>query len=622
MKAVSPRLPRSVPVGQVRQTLMKVRRFRLDFLFGMLLLLFAALIGRLAKLQLVDGAQWKAEAARQQHGSVRLRATRGRILDRNGVTLATSRPSRGLGVDVREVVEPRTFALGLSDFLGGTLSPAQIAGGLRDAFLSAEKHDRAPSRYWTLIHRTTDPVLVDRLDLLADLSRRRLEALGLYGAVVDVGEGRAYPNGSHAAHILGMMPRDLPGGQRRGTGMEHTLDPVLSGQDTRLRVATDRLGRARVMPGALDRSRVAGADVHLTLDIVVQHALETALDRLTARWDPTSAAGVVLDPHTGEVIAMASRPTFDPNSQTPTADHAVQGLYEPGSIFKVFTVAWALEAGVVGADEVLEMPTEVRLAGDPHPIRESHPIGPGTVRLLIQESSNTAAAALAHELGPKGMQALFEHVFGMWSEGTDCGLPFESGPRPPSDGWIWNATHRAGYGQGFAVTPLQLAAAFCAFARPDGSIVCPTLIRDVPSRGCRPVALASRSSLDVVRAGLVDCSELGTAAGDLAACAWSSGSKTGTAQVRRSEGGQLRLFNNCGLIAMAPAEKPQMVVLILAQVPHEKEGSGARVAGPAVRHVIERTLEYWNVPRRDGSTGLSLRASGPTADLTTDRGVR
>lgn len=592
--------PRSVPVGQVRQALMRVRRFRLDFLFGLLLLLFAALIGRLAKLQLVDGPAWKAEAARQQFGSVRLRGTRGRLLDRHGHVLATGRPARGLGVDLQVVEDPRLLALGLSDFLAGALSPAEIAVRLGEGYRRAKEQGRPPSRYWTLIHRTTDPVLVDRLDLLAEMGRRRLVEAGLYGAVVEVGEGRTYPNGSHAAHVLGLVPRELAGGERRGTGLEHALDPVLGGEDTRLKVALDRLGRGRAQPGTLDRGRVDGTDVYLTIDLVIQHALESALDRLVREWDPTSAAGVVIDPHSGEVLALASRPGFDPNHAAPTPDHAVQGLYEPGSVFKPFTVAWALEAGVVGADEVLEMPEQVRLPGDPHPVRDAHPVGPGTVRRLLGESSNPGAALLAHRLGPERMRALFEHVFGAWRGGTGCGLPFEASPRPPADGWIPNATHRAGFGQGFSVTPLQLAAAFCAFARPDGAIVAPTLIRDLPGRACRPGLLARSEHLAVVREGLVECSERGTAARELAASRYTSASKTGTAQVRRLEGGTLRLFNNCALVAMAPAEQPQVVILIIAQVPREKDGSGARVAGPALRHVMERTLEYWLVPPRDG----------------------
>ncbi|MDF1699958.1 MAG: penicillin-binding transpeptidase domain-containing protein, partial [Planctomycetota bacterium] len=321
-----------------------IRRFRMNMVFGMLMLLFAVMLVRLGKLQLVDGAQYAAEADANHQGAYRLAATRGRILDRGGVPLAVPKPARRLGVDPSSVRDPRTFALALSDHLGGELQPWQIRDVLQAAQTWARDRERDLPQYRILMPYVDDPALVSRLDELASLSIRRKRAAGVWGAVVHREEGRSYPNGDYAAHVLGQIPA---GPDRPGTGVEEWLDPHLAGRDLEITITRDARRRGDAQTRGGPRPSTAGRDVRLTIDITIQHMLERAMDEMVLEHGPHQAAGVVLDPHSGEILAMASRPTFDPNRKPANANLAIQGLYEPGSFFKPFTVASALGHGVV-----------------------------------------------------------------------------------------------------------------------------------------------------------------------------------------------------------------------------------------------------------------------------------
>jgi cell division protein FtsI/penicillin-binding protein 2 len=569
-----------------------VRRFRLDFLFGTLLVLFLLLVGRLGQLQILDAARYRAEAAARHDGAYRFRPTRGRILDRNGHVLAAPRPARRLGVDPTQVRDERSFALILSDFLGGDPAPWTIRRVLRQAHDEAAARGRPLVQYKVLIPFTDDPVLVDRLDELARLSIGRKRAAGLWGAVVHPEEGRAYPNGSYAAHVLGQMPR---GAGQPGTGIEQAFDRRLTGEACEVELYRDGRRRGYAKGRVADDLATRGHDVRLTLDVVVQHFLESALDEMVRAWHPTQAAGVVLDPRSGDVLALANRPTFDPNRDPANADLAIQGLYEPGSFFKPFTVACALTRGVVGRDEIVPMPASRLFRSESAPIRDAHLVGPGTVVRLIAHSSNTGAAELADRLGRDRMRALFESLFPDREGGTRCGLPYEKRGGPREASWPWWRAHRAAYGQGFRVTPMEMAAAFAAFARDDARPVQPRVVlgdrRPVPAGP----SLCGPEDLAVVRAGLRACVAEGTAARAFAGASYAAAAKTGTAeQMRQVDGATVRM-DNCSLVAYAPAADPRVVVLVLAQLPDAAHGYGGTVAGPCVRRVVDRVLAYWGV---------------------------
>ncbi len=572
---------------------MHIRRFRMNMVFGMLMLLFAVMLVRLGKLQLVDGAQYAAEADAKHQGAYRVSATRGRILDRAGVALAVPAPARRLGIDPSEVRDPRTFALALSDQLGGAVQPWQVTKVLRAAHRWAHEQGRPLPRYRVLLPFVDDPAFVARLDELSRLSIRRKRATGVWGAVVHREEGRRYPNGDYAAHVLGQMPA---GPDRPGTGIEEAFDEQLTGRALEIAVTRDARRRGYAKTDGTPRPRTVGGDVRLTIDVTVQHILESAMDEMLREHAPRQAAGIVMDPHSGEILAMASRPTFDPNRDPANANLAIQGLYEPGSFFKPFTAAWALGHGVVAAGDTIPMPTSRLFRHERAPIRDSHPIGDGTVVRLIGHSSNTGAAELADRLGCERMRALFERLFPDRDGGTRCGLPYEKRGGPREATWPWWRAHRAAYGQGIRITPLQMATAFAALARDDARVPQPRILLDDP----RPVAagpvVCRAEDLAVVRAGLLACTTEGTAARVFADVPFAVAAKTATAEQKGSVDGVPATFENSSLTAYAPADDPQVVVLILAQVPAAPGISGGKVAGPYVRRVLERVLEYWHVP--------------------------
>lgn len=566
-----------------------VRRFRMNMVFGMILLLFAVMLVRLGKLQLVDGAHYAAEADAKHRSAYRVAATRGRILDRGGVPLAVPKPARRLGIDVAEVRDPRRFAIALSDHLGGELQPWQIQEKLRAIHFDCREKDKPLPRYRVLLPYVDDPELVSRLDELKGLSIRRKRATGVWGAVVHRDEGREYPNGDYAAHVLGQMPG---GPERPGTGIEEAFDAALRGEDREITLVRDARRRGYAKAGGSGGS-TAGRDVRLTLDITIQHMLESAMDEMARDHAPRQAAGVVLDPHTGEILAMASRPTFDPNKRPANANLAIQGLYEPGSFFKPFTVACALGNDVVTADEILAMPPSKLFRHERTPIRDSHEVGPGTVVRLIGESSNTGAAELADRLGTERMRALFEALFPNREGGTRSGLPYEQRGGPREASWPWWRAHRVAYGQGIRVTPLQMATAFAAFARDDARMPQVRILADDP----RPVAagpvVCRLRDLETVRAGLLACTTEGTARRVFAGTPFPVAAKTATAEQRGTLDGVPVTFENCSVTAYAPADDPQVLVLILGQVPAARGVSGGRIAGPYVRQVLEGVLRYW-----------------------------
>ncbi|MDA1195070.1 MAG: penicillin-binding transpeptidase domain-containing protein [Planctomycetota bacterium] len=572
--------------------LLDVRRFRMNAVFGILLLFFVVLLVRLGKIQLAEGARYAAAAEARHNGAYRFAATRGRILDRHGAVLAAPKPARRLGFDPTQITDARTFSIALSDHLGGELQPWQISQALRGAHAWAHDNDRPLPQYRVLVPRIEDSGLVSRLDELSGLSIRRKRASGVWGAVVHPEEGRQYPNGDYAAHVLGQMPR---GEGQAGTGVEHALDGALTGREREVTLRRDGKRRGYAKPTGDAGSSTAGRDIALTIDITIQHFLERALNEMVLEFEPRQAVGLVLDPHSGDILAMACRPTFDPNHSPANANLAIQGLYEPGSFMKPFTAAWALGHGVVKPDEILDMPPSVMLQSETSPIRDSHEVGPGTVRKLIGHSSNTGAAELADRLGPESMRALFERLFPDRQGGTLCGLPYEQRGGPREATWPWWRAHRVAYGQGVHVTPLQMVTAFAAFAREDGCIPQPRILLDDDRPASTGVAACRREDLAVVRAGLEACVSEGTAVRVFADAPFTAAAKTATAEQKATEQGVAVTYENCSLTAYAPAQNPQVVVLVLAQVPAASGVSGGRIAGRATRRVLENVLAYWGV---------------------------
>lgn len=600
-------LPRHVPVGQLRRSLDAVQRFRLNFVFFAMIVLYAGLLGRLAVLQVVQADVYGAQA-RKQHGSRHeFQGLRGRIVDARGRPLVTSRRVLRIAVDPSVVEDPRLFAQ--------RLAPLLDLEGREARILRVFENAPEGSRYRVLEPEVDEPRLIRHLALLDNY--RALTRAGLYGLLVEWIEKRTYINGDYAAHVLGRA-------DGAACGVESALDDCLEGQARVVAVDADQRRRG-LSRGPVDISDLSGGDVQLTLDIVIQHHLEKALDDVCRDWSPKLAVGIVMDPRTGAVLALANRPTFDPRGRRYQPNSAVQGRFPPGSLFKPFTVAEALRIGVVDAEGFVPTPPvrHFRMGRAHVPVTDSHDVsgiaGGGTVLHVLAHSSNTGVAHLAWGFGPEGMRQLTAGL------GFDQPLPFELGDvavgyAEPKARWnVLYPTLTMAYGQGVAVSPLRLISAFAGFARDDGRTVLPTLVpggggprRDLP-RVC-----ATPADLAVVRAGLEACVDEGTARRAFAGCRYPVAGKTGTAE----ELGTGARHNFAGFIGYAPRERPRLLVLVMAKVDEsQRHGDqrpyGANVAGPAVRALVEKTLDYWG-PEPSGA-GEAVRPSSPSGPVVPGR---
>jgi cell division protein FtsI/penicillin-binding protein 2 len=484
MRARPPVLPpRSVPVGQLRRTLEAVRVMRTNFVFGVLFLLLALLMARFAQLQLVHGETYRAQADARQAGQFTLVGVRGRIVDVHGRLLATSSFGREVAVDPDPRILPDAaldgFCARLSGILDDDLAPEQIGDRLRAArALEREvagpfgiRWKRTGSRHVVLRAYVDEPRVVAALDEASGPGPSRLAGLKVRSV-----ERRSYPNGPYAAHVLGLAPQ--AGEEASGEGVETLLDERLGAGHASAKVGRDGKARPLAQGALFDRALLEGGEVRLTLDIVVQHHLEAALDGLEKDWKPEVAVGIVLDPRTGEVLALANRPTFDPNPESlrqVTANLAVSNPFEPGSVLKPFTVAWALAHGFP-PETVIPMPQEHRFEGDIAPIRDSHEIGDGDVVHLLAHSSSTGTAWISDWMGPAAMPAIMDWL--ELDQPTGIELPRERawGRKPRT---VCRSDQlRMAYGYSLRITPMRLAASFAAFARDDARAVRPTLVPD------------------------------------------------------------------------------------------------------------------------------------------------
>lgn len=584
--------PRTMPVGQARRTLEAVRVMRTNFIFGSLLVLLALLMARFAWLQLVQGSSMRETANRRHAARMTLAGVRGRILDRHGRLLATSAFGREVAVDPDPTVLPEAQLPAFCAQLAAVLDDDRLTAGVLQRRLEQARGERrvlggplglrwmrTGVRHLVLVPYVSEPRVVAGLDEAAE--QREMRPLK-----VRVVERRAYPNGDYAMQVIGLpVPAGSAPGQ--GEGVEGLLDRHL--YPGHLSATVSRDGKARMLADEplFDRELLAGRDVRLTLDIVLQHHVERELDALAAAWKPFQACAVVLDPATGQVLAMASR-ACDPatGARLPCSNLPIRGLYEPGSVFKPFTVAWALRQGLPPST-VVPMPLSVHFPGDRKAISDTHYVGDGDLALLLSESSNTGAAWLADWMGGPALQGMF----------TWLGLDQPTGIELPHE-VCWGKAHRmrgrsdflrAGFGHALTMTPLRLASAFSAFARPDARAARPTLMLDTVTPVTPGEPICPPHLLGIVRQGLVGCVDTGTAASAFKGSPFSAAGKTGTAVIHAET------QHVCSFAGYAPAGAPRLVVLVSAVTRRSLQGSGGRVSAPAVRRILDRSLPYLGV---------------------------
>lgn len=554
-----------------------------------------ALAGRVGYLQTVRSDALRAMAVRQQHDWVELPALRGRIYDRTGRELATNVPAESAYAIPRAIPDPDTFARQVAPIVG--LPAERIRARL------------VPSRSFVWIARRLSPDVT-----------RRLRALGRTGQLeFELEPRRRYPLGSLAAQVIGFVGIDNQG----LSGLEAQFDEVLRGRPGRAVRLRDAVGREILEGRRVVDAPQNGSDLFLTLDAVVQHVAERELEQAVREYRARSGVAIVMDVHTGEVLALANVPRFDPNRYAAFApdlwrNRAIADAYEPGSTFKLVVLAAALDAGVITPETTFYCPGFLRAPGG-HRIREAHGEAHGTVRPvdIVRLSCNVGAALAATRLDPSHLYRAFLR-FG-FGRPTGIELPGESAGivRPPES---WSATdpYTAAFGQGIAVTPLQLATAVAAIAN-GGVVIEPSIVSlirhadgrvvntPVPRTGPRALRPeTARRMLEMMVRTTID----GTGR-SAAVDGYTVAGKTGTAQ-KPGPSGYIPGKYVASFVGVVPARRPRLVILTLFDEPQGAYYGGV-VAAPVFQRIARQVLGYLRIPPDDG-TGPQVRAGEAPRD--------
>jgi cell division protein FtsI/penicillin-binding protein 2 len=420
---------------------------------------------------------------------------------------------------------------------------------------------------------------------------------------------RAYPQGAVAAHVLGFAGTDTRGLD----GLERSLDKTLAGQSGFETVIKDPFGRA--IDVVTSRPERPGKNVTLTIDHQIQANAEQVLARTVRRFGARGAAAIVLDPRTGAVLAMANYPTFDANrfslaSPDARRNRAVTDMYEPGSTFKIVTIAAALEDRVVTPQSAFVLAPTIQVAD--RVIHEAHVRGTQrmTVKQILSESSNIGTITIAQKLGA-GELSSWVTRFG-FGEQTGIDYPGESpGLVLPLEEWSGSTIGTVPIGQGIAVTPLQMVASYAAIGN-GGILRTPHLVEKVGQSKPKREAgrrIVSRKTADSMMSMFRDVVLEGTGA-EAAIPGYTVAGKTGTAQ--KAENGRYVKKYVASFVGLVPAKKPRLAILVMVDEPRGNIYGGV-VAAPAFRDIARFDLQYLEVPPDAPETRTSLIAgAGPT----------
>ncbi|MGG4462099.1 stage V sporulation protein D [Brevibacillus porteri] len=575
------------------------RRIFIILIVGVVL--YSALVTRLGYVQLIEGPKLSQMSDELLKREIKFQPNRGRILDRSGNELVTNMTVPTLVSVGAQIKDPKETARQLAVILEQKeedvfraitkkeMSNNQIPGGRK---LSIEK-------------------------------ARKIQELNLPGIYLAGDTKRFYPNGNMAAHILGFTGIDNQG----LTGLEKIYDPFLMGTEGHISFPSDAKGR--VLPGGTEDyvAPVNGMDMYLTLDNTIQSFIERELDQAVVAYQPDDVLAIAMNPKTGEILGMGSRPTFQPDayrdypSEVYNRNLPIWKTYEPGSTFKIVTLAAALNEGVINLNEGFYDPGFINVAGKRLRCWKRQGHGQETMLEVVENSCNPGFVTMGQRLQK---ERLFDYIkkFGFGQKtgidliGEENGLLFNLNKVGPVE------LGTTSFGQGVSVTPIQQMAAVSA-AINGGKLMKPfvakewrdSVTHDVVARTLptevRQVITAETSAK--VRHALESVVAQGT--GNKAYIeGYRVGGKTGTAQKvkngRYVDGEYIVSF-----IGFAPADDPQIVVYFAVDNP-KALAFGGLIAAPSVKSIMESSLQHLNVPKRkDGIPKEINKALGERAPI-------
>ncbi len=545
------------------------RRIRL--LLACFVLVFAAALGRAAWLQVVHAATLSRAAQRMHEETTVTPAGRGSILDRSGVQLAIGVETTTIYADPHLVTDPRGVAIAAEKILG--IDPNIL--------------------YPELVQKKTHFLYLDRFadsKLANRFLAERFAGINSYPE-----QRRAYPQNTVAAQVIGFAGTDNKG----LGGLELEYNKQLAGKPGKQTVIRDPAGRA--LDVIRSRPERQGQNVLTTLDHAIQANAEAVLRKTVATWGADSATAIVLDPKTGAVLAMAQAPGYNANNTSTTPfsyqrNRAITDTYEPGSTFKLVTIAGALSSGLVTPHTKFRLPYSIHVADRVIHDAEFRHTETMTVSQILARSSNIGAITIAEKLGPSGLM----HWIQRFNYGKATGIDFP-GESPgfvlPLDQWYGSTIGNVPIGQGIDVTAIQMVSAYAAIAN-DGVWVEPHLVSRIGGQVMthfkrhRVVSRAVDNQLKTMLTGVVDEHD---ATGTQAAIpGYTVAGKTGTAQVPGPHGYTTGKYV-ASFIGMVPVKHPRLVVLVVVDNPR-RNIYGGTVAAPAFAQIAQFDLQYLNIP--------------------------
>lgn len=576
---------------------------RLRVTFGVMAFVLSLFAGRLVLLQGVDPDSYAQAASKENTKVFPLHASRGAILDRNGVPLSVSEDAVAITADPSQ-----TKAVAAD--LAALLAP-KLPGTSYDKLVTAMT--RPKSRFQYLARKVSAQVWNQ---ISAELKSRNKDrkAAGkplLAGIYTESEPIRSHPNGTLAANVVGIV-----GAEGKGlAGLEYGLNSQLSGQDGKAIYEVDANGNRIPIANHTVEEPKPGVSAQLTLDADLQWFAEKRIEQAVKQYGAKSGAVVTVEVKTGDILAMANYPTYDPNKPVKNGalgNPALEQVYEPGSVQKVVTMAALADAGLISLDTRLTVPGALSVQGRTIRDHFDHGMLKLTMAGVIAKSSNIGTVIAAQQM-PKPEFVAYLHKFG-FGEPTGIDFPGESrGLMPPGDEWSELTRSNVAFGQGLSANAVQMAAAVNTVAN-GGVYLPPKLVKNyvdadgnkLPNPSGDPRRVVSESAAKQVTTMMEAVTGDGGTAPQAQIPGYRVAGKTGTAQQVDSACSCYRRWAT-SFAGFAPADNPRFVTYVVLQDPSNGRSGGGQ-GGPVFRDVMSYALQKYAVP----PTG----APQPTVPLT------
>lgn len=574
-------------------------RLRAGVVVGFFCLLFAAIFARAVQLQVIESEDLKKRAASQHTRTVTVSSKRGDIYDRNLRELAVSIKADSVYAQASRVSSKKRAAAVLSPILSEP----------RSSIL--KKLSSARGFVW----------LKRQVELTGE-QRKAIASLGGVGVIKE--SKRYYPNGTLASNLLGFTGVDSRGLE----GLELYYDNVLKGSTVKVVGERDATGGLLLYEDLDKKVPLEGMAVELTIDKTIQYITEKALERAVTSTEAKAGMAVVMDPFTGEVLAMAVRPGFDPNDYgrygpTKWRNRAVTDVFEPGSVFKMFLMAAALEEDIVDPMDIIWCENGRYRVAD-RVFHDTHKHGWLSVPQILKYSSNIGSAKIGEKVG-KNRLYRYLRAFGFGGD-TGVDLPGESSGllRSPSR-WSKVTVDTVSFGQGVSTTAMQLTAAAAAIAN-GGFVMKPYVVKSVKDPDGRVISeshpvvkrrAVSSETASTVRRMLVGVTSPEGTGHKASIKGFEVAGKTATAQKPDFRNGGYTDEYISSFLGFVPADSPRLTILVVVDEPLEAY-HGGEVAAPAFKEIASQALPYLGVfPERaeGGGAARVVRASAPASRI-------